>query len=242
MSRLSNVPTYLNLSLAGGSRARLCILKNAAAYTNAPDVHLPSSKRFADWRAAREVKFTETGPALSQGFNVETRWAWGKSTEVRTPVWSAFCGDHFRNEKYADDVDGGPTHTGWFADADCSNTVRGIVGRLSHDRFVAGYVVKDNGEHVYLCRVFDDEREAARAADQEAERIAEKEKEYSERWQAAHEQHDKAQQEEKEVARLFALRNHPTLGEDARADLDDHIAELRALRESLKHQYADIEF
>lgn len=239
MSRLSNVPQYLNLALAGGARARLCMLKNAAAYTNAPDVNLPPSRRFADWRAAREATFTDTGPALSQGFNTENA---GTPYEKRTPVWVAFCGDHFRDERHADDVEGGPDHRGWFADADCSNTVRGLVGRLSHGRFVAGYSVKDNGEHVYLPQVFDDEREAARAADQEAERYAETEREYSERWQAAQEQRDKAEREEKEVARLFALRNHATLGEAARADLDDHIAELRALRQSLKYEYSDIEF
>jgi hypothetical protein len=240
MSRLSNVPQYLNLSLRGGAPARLCMLKNAAAYTNAPDVNLPPSRRFADWRAAREATLTDTGPALSAGYNTENA---GTPYEKRTPVYVAFCGDHFRDERHADDIDGaGIDHRGWFADADCSNTVRGLVGRLSHGRFVAGYSVKDNGEHVYLCEVFDDEREAARTADRAAELYADAEREYSERWQAAQELAERITARKSRVSELFALRNHPRHRDTARDELAEVCAIIRKMRAELADDYADIEF
>lgn len=240
MTRLNiNQSSYLNL--AAGVRARMCVLKNAAAYTNAPDVLLPPSMRFADWRAARVETFATITPELSQGFNVETRWAWGKSTEVRTPVWTTFSGEQFRNEKYADDVEGGPDHRGWFADADCSQTVRGIVGRLTHDRFIAGYAMSETGERVYLARVFDRERDAAQAGDEEARKYAEEEKEHSERWQAAHDLAEEIKTRENRVSELFALRNNPRFRDAARSELADVCDELRTKRDELKNDFSDIE-
>jgi hypothetical protein len=44
-----------------------------------------------------------------------------------------------------------------------------------------------------------------------------------------------------EVARLFALRNHWTLGEDAREALAHAVDKLREMRERRNNEFSDIE-
>lgn len=75
-------------------------------------------------------------------------------------------------------------HTGWYADAIQDEVFHGVVGRLSHYRWIAGVV--RYGESVWdTTRIFDTQREAARAADDMAQRDAEEAREYDERYQAA---------------------------------------------------------
>lgn len=226
------------LRLSAGARARLCILKNAAAYTNAPDVNLPPSRRFADWRAARELGFTSDTSPLSQGFNVKHEWRAGESREIRVPVWSSFSGPQFRAEAKIHEVpELRVSHRGWYSDADCSATICGIVARLPHDRWMAGYFSSDNGETVYFARVFDTLEEAANEADDEARRHAEEEKEYSERWQAAHELDDEITEKESDVRELFPMRHHAR----ARRELAQAVDTLRTLRARRADEYSDID-
>lgn len=76
-------------------------------------------------------------------------------------------------------------HEGWYADDLMENTFRPRVWRLPHGRFLAGYDSSEWGT-VQLDRVvYNDERDAWRAADSMAERDAEKERDYLERWRAA---------------------------------------------------------
>jgi hypothetical protein len=229
------IPQYLDLNKKGGAPARLVILRNMAAHTNAPDVNMPPSRRFADWRAARTQTLLTGGHDLCAGYNTE-------SDGTKINVWSTFSAPNFRDERNADDIEGARIrHRGWFADADCSNTVRGIVGRLSHGRFIAGYKVSDTGEHVYLDHVFDDEVSAAYDADEFAREYAEQAKEYDERWQAAHALNDEIAEVSRNVARMFKLRH--TDGFDSAADYRDleyGISELRTLKEK-RAEYSDVE-
>jgi hypothetical protein len=151
----------------GGTRARLAILRMIAAASQRPDI--PPSLKVADWRAARRytLKDYEASYAtLSQGVN-------GSQS-----VWYVHNGEQFRDERWADDCEGGPSHNGWFtmADGECfkdgTGICRGIVARLTHGRFIAGYWWGDNGERVYFPKIYDDEREAAQDADYHAERFA----------------------------------------------------------------------
>lgn len=238
MTKLNiNESHYLNLRAS--APARLAVLRSAAAYTNAPDVNLPPSMRYATWREARRTTFRTLDTGLAQGFNSKTVWAWGKSTETRRPVWYTHDrSEHFRDERYADDVeDAGIDHTGWFSDADCDEKIRGIVGRLTHGRFVAGYIMTMNDERVYFAKVFDCEKEAAQYADSEAESLAEDEKEHSERWNEARNLADDVDELKNDISELFAMRHHGR----ARRELTQAIETMRTKRDELTNDYADIE-
>lgn len=80
-------------------------------------------------------------------------------------------------------------HTGYYAD---SNGDQGlivpIVARLPHGRFLSGYHWTDNGEYVlFTSQVFADAVEAARDADHEADKHAEKCRESNDRFDAMQE-------------------------------------------------------
>lgn len=231
------IPQYLDLNKKGGAPARLAILRNMAAHTNAPDVNMPPSRRLADWRAARENTLLTDMRELSQGFNTKYH---GSQYEKRMPVWTTFSAvSPFRYEEFVDELDSvNIDHRGWFTDADCSTVLRGVVVDIGRGRFLAGYVSSDTGERVYFCKLFDCEKEAAWFADAEAKELAEEEQAYSERWQAAQSLHGDIEAMENDVAELFPMRHHAR----ARRELSAIIIVLRAKRATLANDYADIEF
>lgn len=232
-SAYQNPTAYLNLNLRGGARARLTILRGAAAYLN---TEKPGACR--TWFDVRERGLRSDLSPLSQGFNVKHEYRNGASREIRVPVWSTFSGPHFRAESKIHEVpELNIRHSGWFADADCSATICGIVARLPHDRWMAGYYSSENGETVYLARVFDTLEEAANEADDEARRHAEEEKEYSERWQAAHDLDDEIEQKETDVRELFPMRHHAR----ARRELAAAVDALRTMRARRADEYSDID-
>lgn len=218
-------PLYLTISRTVNAPRRLAALRARAA-----------TKNKTDWRAVRDWTFCNGAGAygeLSQGFNDSDC---GPLAPKR-PVWYTHTGPKFRNERFADECDGGPDHTGWFTSDDQHAKMRGIVGRLSHGRFIAGYHSSDNDERVYFGDVYDDEREAARAADSEAERIAEDEREYNERWRAARDLADECDTLQNDVRELFPMRHHAR----ARRELAAAVESLRSKRAELKNDYSDIE-
>lgn len=108
-------------------------------------------------------------------------------------------------------------HYGWFADDMQDITFLPRVWLLPHGRFLAGYDASE-WDTIELNRVaYNDEDEAWRAADRMAEKDAEKEREYSERWQAA-----RAADDDRNDAR-DALKT-------ARADARQAIAAIREQR------------
>lgn len=222
---------YPNLNLRGGSRARLAVLREVAANTNAPDVNLPPSRRFGDWRAVRESFVSvESYEGLNHGRQSDG-----------TEIWYTHGPAQFRNERYADEVEGVRIdHTGWFVDDDQHEKTRGIVAGLTHGRYLAGYE-DTGGARVYFGRAYDDEREAARAADQIAERTADDEREHNRRWRAAQNLENDMAECKVEIARLFAVRNHRTLGADAREALAFAVDSLRGMRARRADEFSDIE-
>jgi hypothetical protein len=240
MSKRFDAPQYLQLN-KGGALARMCILKNAAAYTTAPDVRLPPSRQIADWRAAREYGFNNWAEAysvLSQGFNDSDCGPAGP----KKAIWYCHTGEQFRDERNADEISGaGVNHHGWYSDADCSRTIYGIVGRLTHGRFIAGYANSDTSERVYLAEVYTDEKQAARAADHEAQRTAEDEKEYDESYQAASQLRDDMEQKLVRVRELIVMRNLCGF-EYVRDELRNELQAVRDMRAKLKNDYSDIQF
>jgi hypothetical protein len=220
------IPFYLRIEPRITSGARLAHLRALAA-----------NEHKQDWRAARAWNLGNWYAAygnLSQGSRTD-----GKTSRA---IWYSHMGPHFRNEQFADEIDGARIgHTGWFSDSDQRATFRGIVCNLSHGRFIAGYYWSDNGERVYFDRVFDDAVEAARYADGEAESIAESEREYDERWQAAHRLNDEIDDHKTRASELFALRNMVQFKGTARDELREVLDDIRAKRERLADEFKDIE-
>jgi hypothetical protein len=237
-----DAPQYLQLN-KGGALARLNILKmKASAYnTNRP----PSTQ--IDWRKARDCGFNNCAAyfgALGQGFNTENA---GTKREKRTPIWYCHTGAQFRHECDAHEVEGvRMNHTGWYADPDGNNLYVAIVAQLTHGRYIAGYRSSDTGERVYFAKVFtgdDAQQDAAAHGDSEAERLAEKEYEYQERYQDAQALDSSINDQKHELRKMLALR-HTDGFDDASSyrDIEEAIAELRADKARFESEYSDVEF
>lgn len=235
---MTNAPAYLQL-VKGGSVFRLFDLKRRAFNTTGAGRNMPPSLQITDWRKARTKTFITMSPALDQGFNTQNA---GSQYEKKTPIWYTHSGPQFRNEKDSHEVENmRMDHTGWFSDADCSEMFIGIVGALTHDRYIAGYRKTDSGERIYFGHVFDNERDAANYGDNAARIDAETEQEYSQRWQAAQDLDCDINEAMQDAARLFALRHHRKFGESARESLANVVETIREKREELQNEYSDIE-
>lgn len=203
------------------ARRRLAMMREAFATHAKRYPHCPEHAKPADWRAVRGWRLNSW------------EWAFGTLDQGRnddSPVWYCHTGSYFRGERDADDIVSS-LPSGWYTDTECSDTAIGIVGRLPHGRFVAGYRWTSNDERVYYPEVFDDEREAARRADSHAERFAESSREDSERFDAMQDAETDAEHAEREFRRSFALRHHPAGGMD---EAREALQALREARETLQ--------
>jgi hypothetical protein len=140
---------------------------------------------------------------------------------------------------WADDINGaGIHHNGWFCDEFGDNTIRGIVVRLTHGRMLAGWSMGESMASSIDCdEIFTDDVEAAHHADGLAESLAEKEREYQERWRAAQELSDAAQDAQEQIRRLWSARHNEAVRELIRAC----IVTARDSREQLINEYSDME-
>ena len=210
---------YLNLKI--GAPRRLACLRTSAQRHNEK---FPSGSA-ATWRTVRYATFNSS-VGLSQGMQS------GES------VWYAQDGEQFPRETYADLCANGADHRGWFTDDDREDKARGIVARLPHGKFIAGYEWSCNDERVYFPEVLDDEWEAARRADGHAERFAEACLEDSRRFGDAQELEYRCQKLADHLAEKLVLRNNPRFP-GARDHAREIIEELRAARERLQNDFAD---
>lgn len=91
----------------------------------------------------------------------------------------------WRRAGYADDIRSSMRHRGWFADTHQHEVYRGIVYRLPGVRFVFGYADPVNSDCALIANATtQDIDDAARRADQIAERFAERDRDYDEAWHA----------------------------------------------------------
>jgi hypothetical protein len=85
----------------------------------------------------------------------------------------------FTRWKWCDDINNSIGHTGWYTDEyGDSDKIRGIVVLLPHARFLAGWSMGKGMASEIDGDVYDDETEAANAADSMAEYAAERQREY----------------------------------------------------------------
>ena len=210
---------YLNLKI-GAPRRLACLRTSAQRHSE----KFPSGSA-ATWRTVRYATLKRLGD-LAQGMNGDT------------PIWYADTGPAFRRETYADLCAEGPNHRGWFTDAECDEKARGIVVRLPHGKFLAGYEWSDNGERVYFPEIFTDEEDAARAADGHAESFADACREDDAKCREAQKLQDEAENMAHLLAEKIALRNNPRFP-GAREKARGLLTELRELRQRLREDFAD---
>ena len=212
---------YFNLSIPAPNRLALMradFEAHAAKYPHCPEYAKP--KTWRDVRGTTHKSIDAHIGALSKGFN------------NGEPVWYCHTGAQFRDEKFADECTNGPVHKGWFTDMHGDETARGIVGRLSHGRFIVGYWCGDNEERVYYPEVFDDETAAAQTADEHARVFAEATKEDNARFEAMQDAEFECEEKLLEVQKAFALRHYWRFGGFER--VAHAIEELRTAREELR--------
>ena len=165
-------------NLVGGSRTRLAHMRAYVQKWNSDKWH---STRI-DWHAARShgagsirseahgLGFSDYGAAIPASALSGLRDA-GTAESILNLRHSGYFADDYQDELYVGRVWQLPTRNG-------------------EPLYLAGYVERDSG-YAMLCasnsrlETFDDPKDAARAADGLAERNAECEREYSERWRAA---------------------------------------------------------
>ena len=205
---------YLNLKI--GAARRLAYLRTSAQRHNEK---FPSGNA-ATWRTVRYATLTHPGD-LAHGMN------------GGAPIWYAHTGSAFRREVYARECG-----AGWYTDVDCTMKARGIVVRLPHEKFLAGYEWDDNGERVYFPEIFGSETEAARRADGHAESFADDCLEHDAKYHEAQKLQTEAEDMAHQLAEKIAIRNNPRFP-DAREEARELLTELRELRQRLRDEFAD---
>lgn len=222
---------YFNLSIP--APARLQMLRDAFANHAARYPYCPEHAKPKSWRDIRGTTFKSVHAycgGLDQGFN--------GTDGHKTPVWYCHTGPQFRGERFADECEGGPAHKGWFSDTDFSEKARGIVGRLTHGRFIAGYHWSSNGERVYFPEVFSDEGEAANMADEHARTYAETCMEDSEKQDAARELETGIEDKLQRLRECIALR-HKACMRYVRDEIAQLCEVIRENRETLHRDFAE---
>lgn len=204
---------------------------HATKYPHCPEHVKP--KTWLDVRTSTLGNYAAACCALSQGFD-------GTGAH-KTPVWYCHTGPQFRGEREACEVSdyvrresGG----GWYTNTYRDETARGIVARLTHGRFIAGYMWTSNGARVYFPDVFDDEEDAARMADEHARVFAENAMEDSEKCDAAQEMEYKIETAETRLRECIVLR-HKKCMDYVRAEISEIIKSIRNMRETLQRDFAD---
>lgn len=198
-------------SLSIGARARLAIFKREAAK--------PNWSHPLTWRDVRFSTLESRTGIMGGG-----------------PEWYTHDGEQFRGEHFSRDLLPRMRHTGWYGDSEHQEKlIRGFVARLSHGRFIAGILCDDNDERIYFSGIYTDEHEAAQQADEHARIYAEKEDEYSQRFNEGTKLEGLIEEKLSDVDTAFALRNHPRLGAVNREHCREIIADIKAFRRELKN-------
>ena len=210
-----------------GSRLRLVELR---AYANAWNAN-PRHAHKITWREARKHRAT-----------FATRHHCARSPGLIHMDSGAL--DHLR-EVSGHDV---PSNygQGWYCDAYQSETIAGRVSALPHGRFIAWIVWSDCDDITVDASIYHDARTAWFRADDMARRMAEEEREHSERWNQAREHAENRDAarvtlrnaRSKARALVQALRDQgaivPSLCDILRERIAEHRAAMRAALDTIE--------
>lgn len=173
-----------------------------------------------------------TAPIIK--FRIEKALISSKRSRQRDagPLDGGFWWSHFRNApgrvSFADELVS-LRHTGWFLDSNQDEQARGVVVRLPHGRFLAGF---EDGRGSWRCagQLFDTPEDAAHDADEQARIYAEEEFGHSEVWQEGAILSDAIEKKKNDVVELFSARHNKRV----RSDIRETIADIRAFEVELK--------
>lgn len=209
----------------GGTRARMAILRMIAA--DSVNNFNPSTRlQPGDWRGARHYSVGSYEASYSHGIY------------QGAGQWYSHGGEQFRDERDAGDVLKGWHSGGWFTDTDGQETAVGIVARLPHGRFIAGYRWTSNDERVYFPEIHTDENDAARMADEHARVFAESAREDDEKQHEALNLEEKTADQLQRLRECLALRHHACMAY-VRGEIAELLEGIRNNRETLRTQYAN---
>ena len=199
--------------LATGARERLRALKNEAARVSA----LPHRKNSLalTWRDVRYSKLSDAS---------ESGRGWNTRKGRRVPVLYAFSARALP-VRHVEKL-----NEGWYADDHGCESVWPIVASLPHGSYLAGYVLKDAGEHVLVLELHDCREDAASDAKAEAESVAEIMRQDSERFERMTEAENKCQELRDELQGMLPGRN---ASKYIRTSLRRLIDNLRSTRKDL---------
>lgn len=228
MSHLS----YFDLAIP--APRRLALMRRDFAGHPARFPNCPENLKPRTWRDVRGWTLKNYSGAFVNGLNA----GFNGEGMHRAPIWYTHEGPQFRDERYSDEVNSHIRYKGHYSDNEGHDVYRGIVARLPHGRFLAGYEWSANDERVYFATVYDDEHEAAEQADESARIMAEHEREWDERRNRAQSLSDDVADSEKRLLECLALRNRPCMGY-ARDEAKRMVAAIRKMRDELATDYAD---
>lgn len=225
---------YFDLSIPAPRRLAMMRRDFEAHATKYP--RCPEHAKPRTWRDVRRYTLGNYRGAFCAGLNP----GFNGYGFARSRVWYSHTGANFRDETAIHDRRDvwNARHTGYYTDVDVYETAWGIVARLSHGRFIAGYQWGETGERVYFDEVYTDESEACRAADGHADTFAEQAREDSHMRNKADKLQRDREDKADELKKAIALRNNPRFP-GARHEARELIADLRAIDETLRDEYAD---
>ncbi len=163
--------------------------------------------------------------------------------------WIENASQGLRFTGYCDKINRFIDHTGWFTNEFQEEKLRGVVyqlpARKGKAQFIAGYTdpCNDDCARIDFNNIYDDENEAARAADRIAEKTAESEREYNEAWQAGNDYAEKGEElstiRKATIELLQAIKNkqsEPVICKAIRSQINSQLAEYS----ELKNKRADL--
>jgi hypothetical protein len=172
------------------------------------------------------------------GFNI-MKTSNNQGFNAKTPIWY-YMGEPVPVRRITPAHDFSQIkHKGWFCDEECNDVAFGIVGSLSHGRFIAGYQLSMNDEKVFFDGLFTDEHDAALMADEYARVIAEQEMEHSQKWNAANSLETKIDDSFSRLRECLVLR-HVACMAYVRDEITGLIETIRESRETLATEFKGV--
>lgn len=176
-----------------------------------PSLSIKAPQRLALFRAEAAKPPTWTHPMSWRNVRYATlksHTGLDRGLNGGQPIWYTQEGPAFKREKFCDEVEYSRIrHNGWFCDEDANETARGIIVRLPHGRFLAGYYLSENDERVYFPELLYRENVAAEVANEHARNIAQREVEYRQKDRDAQACSESIETSLKRLRECLALRH-----------------------------------